>query len=398
LTGRSPAALRMTDVVDRVSGIQYEGNRLIPPAHVEALAASEVTLPEALKQAFPAYRAAHFGKWHLAGGGPEAHGFDVSDGDTNNRDGNRGTNLPNDPKRCFSMTRSGIAWMNQQVAEGRPFYLQVSHYAPHLNSQARRATKNRISGLREGKRHQDLEFAAMLSDLDAAVGMLLKRVEELGISDNTYVIFTSDNGTYPTADRSNVNGPLRGSKATVWEGGVRVPLYVRGPGISANSHSRVPVIGNDLYPTILQFVGLEQLADTVEGGSLVSILQGEPEAKVERPREEFVFHWPHYMHAKYSKPDSAILAGNFKLHHWWESGESELFDLSTDLGEQFDLALERPELLADLKGRLDAYLKAVGAQLPVPNPDFDPEADPALAVPEPAQVLPKAPRKKRRRP
>jgi arylsulfatase A-like enzyme len=385
LTGVSPAALGFTDVPRPRAKYEafYQGNRLLPPEDVRELDAARVTLPELIKAAHPEYRAAHFGKWHLGAGGPEAHGFDQSDGDTGNDEGSAGGIVSKDPKRCFSVTRRSIAWMRRQVDEGRPFFLQVSHYAPHLAFQSRLRSLSEFKQSSPGLRHQSVGFAAMSLDLDAAIGQLLDAVDELSPPERTWVFYTSDNGTYPTDDKGSLNGPLRGCKATVWEGGLRVPFLVRGPGVGANRVSRVPVIGYDLYPTIAELVGGAALPGGLEGGSLLPVLRGEGAQSVVRVRDAFCFHWPHYQHVKQSKPDSAWLdlASGEKLHYFWEDGRQELYDLDQDLAEGRDLCATRAQRAAELRTRLEAYLEEVGAPRPAKNPAFDPALDPALRTP-----------------
>ena len=225
------------------------------------------------------------------------------------------------------MTRSSIRFMERQVQEGNPFYLQVSHYATHLGYQATSETIAKLTDRKPGRRHNSVPYGSMIEDLDRSLGDLLDAVERLGISDNTYIIYTADNGTYPTEDPGNINGPLRGSKATLWEAGVRVPMMLAGPGIQAGSISRTPAIGWDILPTICEIVGVENLDERIEGGSLLPVLMRKQNAQVQRSREELYFHWPHYQHEKKSKPDSTVIAGNFKLHYFWESCEVQLLSL-----------------------------------------------------------------------
>ena len=378
LTGISPAAMHMSDIVDRHGGRLYEGNKLNPPRHVDDLDSNLDTIPELLKLHNRAYRAAHFGKWHLNGNGPEDHGFDESDGPTGNREGTVPSNLPDDPKRVFSMTRSSVRFMERQVQEGTPFYLQVSHYATHLGYQATSETIAELTDRKPGRRHNSVPYGSMIEDLDRSLGDLLDAVERLGISDNTYIIYTADNGTYPTEDPGNINGPLRGSKATLWEAGVRVPMMLAGPGIQAGSISRTPAIGWDILPTICEIVGIENLDERVEGGSLLPVLVRKQNAEVQRSREELYFHWPHYQHEKKSKPDSTVIAENFKLHYFWESREVQLFDLSRDLAEKTDVSEEYPEITKQLHEKLMQYLHDIDAQLPEVNPNYSPETDPNL--------------------
>jgi arylsulfatase A-like enzyme len=377
-TGRSPAALHITDIIERNDGPMYVGNKLIPPHHLSALGKGDQTIPQLLKAFNPDYRAAHFGKWHLAGGGPQNYGYDVSDGPTGNGAGNRRDNLPDDPKKIFSVTQRAIDFMQAQVKAGHPFYLQVSHYATHEANQSLAATLEKFREAPKGARHDNVPFAAMLGDLDTGIGRLLDAITAAGIATNTYIIYTSDNGSIPTADPGNINGPVRGWKASVWEGGIRVPFIVCGPGVKPGAVSRTPIVGYDILPTICDLAGIAGWPKKVEGGSMKSVLLGDGKAAVKRPNDFLVFHWPHYQHGKHSTPDTTILAGGWKLHYWWETGRVQLFHLDQDLGESKDLAAEQPGRAASMKESLTNYLAAVEAQLPVPNPNYNPATDPAI--------------------
>jgi len=377
LTGRSPAALHFTDICGRNGGGLYVGNKIIPPQHINALPAGELTLPEIIKKHHPTYKAAHFGKWHLGKVGPEGHGFDAGDGPTGNREGSVGDNLPNDPKRIFSITRRANDWMAAQAKDKQPFYLQVSHYATHLGLQSRPETRQRLDKRPSGTRHQNTEFGAMIEDLDDGIGQLLAKVNELGIGDNTYIFYTADNGTFPLEEPGNINGPLRGNKATVWEAGVRVPFIITGPGIKSGTVSRAPVVGYDIYPTICDILGIADLPEQVEGGSLQPVWETKA-ASVKRSRPQLVFHWPHYQHQKKSVPDSTVLLDSYKLHYFWETGKSELYNLKTDLAETKDLSQAMPEKAKELEGLLHSHLKEINAQIPELNKDYDPATDPAL--------------------
>jgi len=379
LTGLSPAALHLTDIIERNTGPSYRGNRLLPPRHRTALPEAVETLPELLKRAHPEYRAAHFGKWHLGGGGPRAHGFDAGDGATENADGNRPENLPDDPKQAFGITRRAIRWLEARVRAGEPFYLQLSHYAPHKRIQYRPQSLARFRHAEPGERHDQAGFAAMLWDLDTAVGQLLEAVERLDLRERTYVVYTSDNGTYPTADPANVNGPVRGYKTTLWEGGVRVPFLVSGPRIEPGAVSRTPVIGNDLLPTVLDLAGVERVPSAVEGGSLRELLGSGGRGTVQRRFSGLAFHWPHYQHdpRRRSVPVSTWVEGGWKLLHWWETGGASLYHLDEDLDESEPLEAHHPERVREMRGRLMRYLRAVDGPLPRQNPDFHPARDPA---------------------
>lgn len=376
-TGRSPAALHLTDIIGRTDGADYVGNKLIPPQHVPALPANEQTIPELLKASNPNYHAAHFGKWHLGAGGPEKFGYDESDGATGNRQGGVKSNLPDDPKKTFSTTRKTIAFIQEQVKAGHPFYVQASYYATHAPDQSLGTTFQKFEDMPKGKRHVNMSYGAMLSDLDTGIGQLLDAVKAAGITDNTYIIYTSDNGCIPTKDPGNINGPVHGYKATVWEGGIRVPFMVAGPSIKGGTVSRTPVVGYDILPTICDVAGVKHWPSVVEGGSMKETLLGDGTAPVKRPGEYLVFHWPHYQIAKHSTPDTTLLMAGWKLHYWWETGNVQLYHLDQDLGESSDVASQFPDRAAQMKATLQGYLKTVNAQLPVPNANYNPASDPA---------------------
>ena len=371
LTGRSPAALHFTDIVGRNTGNLYEGNPMIPPTHINNLPTEEMTIPELLKQHNPNYKAAHFGKWHLNGGGPNSHGFDASDGNTGNGEGDNST--PDDPKRAFSITNRAMDWMQDQVIDGKPFYLQVSHYATHLAIHYRAETKAYFDSKTPGARHQHTEYASMLYDMDEAIGQLIDKVIELGLAESTYVIYTADNGTYPMDIPANINGPIRGWKATAWEGGVRVPFIVTGPDISHNIISREPVVGYDILPTICELAGMDSstLPSVVEGGSIAGILKGTA-SNVTRSADKLVFHWPHYQHTKFSTPDTTMIKNGYKLHYRWESQKTQLYNLAEDLGETTDISRTHYELANEMKLELQQHLSDINAKLPEVNPEYSP--------------------------
>ena len=229
----------------------------------------KLTLPMALKAADSSYHTAHFGKFgSQMGASPEQVGFDESDGWTTNRTGGmpaameeRGRGVVReDPKLVFSLTDRAIEFMERQTAAGRPFYLQVSHYATHLQVQASRVSLDRFEAKGTPDRAVTHAFAGMLADLDESLGRLLDAVDRLGITDNTYILLMADNGgrdPVPGAQASLAppNRPLNGSKHTLWEGGIRVPFLVSGPGVKAGSMSREPVTGFDILPTLYDLAG-----------------------------------------------------------------------------------------------------------------------------------------------
>jgi arylsulfatase A-like enzyme len=309
----------------------------------------------------------------MNGGGPGAHGFDVHDGATGNTEGQDG--MP-DPKRTGAITDSALAFLDQRGVDRRPFFLQVSYYAVHNPTRATPAAIREWEARPPGRVHRNAEYAAMTEALDASVGAVLDRLHALALDETTYVIYTSDNGGETMNDTTS-NAPLARSKTSVWEGGIRVPLIVRGPDIAAGVSSRVPVIGWDLMPTIAQWVGAEDtLASDLDGGSLTDILRGGN--TVRRPGDEFVWFYPHYRNMKGVTPQAAIRDGRYKLIVEYESGRRWLFDLEADVGETTDLSVSHPEIAQRLAARLDGYLDGVGAKRPGVNANYDPARDPAL--------------------
>jgi arylsulfatase A-like enzyme len=341
----------------------------------------QLTIPNVLKAADPNYKTAHYGKCDLrADIFPEDLGYDESDGNTGNNNGDYGSNKitkwtdyfpSNDPKRIESLTNRANNFMERKSRAGNPFYLQLSHYATHVDMQAKQETHHKYVKKEKGVKHSNPAWGAMLNDLDTGIGSLLSKVKELGIEDNTYLIFMTDNGAaefippvknkldHPSAfDRPMRNYPLRGGKWVLYEGGIRVPFMVVGPGIEAGSQCEVPVAGWDILPTLADLSGSPVvLPDDLDEGSFAAILEN-GDGKVERKDDVFYFHRYHR-----SWPHSAIRVGNDKLIRFWKTNKIELYDLSTNLGETKDLANEFPDKVKALNERLEGYIKKVDAEI-----------------------------------
>jgi len=385
-----------------------------------------LTIPKVLKRACPDYRAAHFGKWHIALM-PEEAGFDYSDGATSNAAGDtqggvyRDTDgvgrkleeyntehgikrptlnksyskLPvyypdDDPKGCVSMARRAEAFMRESVAAGKPFYAYIAHFATHLDLVSKPETYEYFKNKPRGTKHDNPGYAAMAKDMDEAIGMTLDAVKEMGIEDNTYIFIMSDNGGVQhfaqsaTLDADNNviethetsvawrNIPLRHGKHEYYEGGIGVPFLVLGPDVEPNSVCRVPVTGLDLLPTFAELAGYDgSLPKNIDGGSMVSILRNGGQGSVQRSRDALFFH-----QGARRVPLSAIRKGNYKLvKHWLAdtpAGENrsnyagekvlELYDLSKDLGESRDLSTEMPEIAKALHDELMAFLQETNAE------------------------------------
>ena len=368
-TGKSPAQLHMTFINDGRrrdgSAAADPGRKMIEPVALMELPAGEVTIGDVLKRA--GYATAHFGKWHVGRASPSQHGFDETDGPTGNEGPDRNEN-PN-PQEAFGMGERGMAFMARQAKAGKPFYLQMSHYPGRRGEADVRPETYAAVRQRAGANDaRHVASAAIIEDMDAAIGAVLKKIDELGIANNTYVIYTTDHG----AQGRNANRPLAGGKGALSEGGIRVPFIIRGPGIKAGTYSHVPASDVDLFPTIAALARVkEPLPKGIEGGSLVPVLADAGRGAVQRPREELFFHFPHYDEGN-DGPASAVIAGHDKLIKTYETGALYLYDLSKDYSEQHDLAKEAPQKAADLERRLTEYLKTVNAQMPAANPDFDP--------------------------
>ncbi len=319
-------------------------------------------IPQVLKSIDPTYRAAHFGKWHMYHH-PAELGYDASDGRTGNHTARQLTtdqtkHFPHDdPKRSVSLTDNAVQFIRHQAHTGAPFYLQVSHYAIHLSAEAKPATLARHKARTPGKIHTAYWYAAMIDDLDQAVGRILDVLDELQLTDNTYVFLTSDNGgtarQYP-----HFNKPLRAGKGSYYEGGLRVPFFAAGPGIEPGSYSSVPVVGYDLLSTFADLAGsAEKQPKDIEGGSVKPVLLNGGRGVVQRPRVGLHFYRP---------LDSVLIRDGHKLRRTHRTGEIELYDLAEDLSETTNLVAAKPRLVKRMQAGLEDWIKEIDATTPSP--------------------------------
>lgn len=338
----------------------------------------QITIPQALKQADPNYRTAHFGKWHNECIAPDAAGYDVTDGNNGNGPGDfqddGKTHLPeDDPKRIFSLSEKTTDFISEQVAAGKPFYVQLSHYAMHIWHDSLQETRDKYKKLPRPSKGADkdyvpeeeipvgmytngwlINYAAMIEDTDRAFGTILDALDELGIAENTYVVFTSDNG-----GGFRGNQPLRGAKGNLLEGGLRMPSVVRGPGIAPGSYTSVPMVQWDFLQTFYDLAGgTDPLPKDLDGGSLKDVWFNGDDGTVVRNTEALIFHFPWHT----GDPESSIRVGDFKLRKNLDTLEYELYNVADDLSEKRNLASQLPEMVADLDKRLVAYLNDVNAE------------------------------------
>ena len=366
----------------------------------ETIDPEAVTIPEALKPL--GYVSAHLGKWHMRGD-PSDEGYVVHDGDTNNNPGNtlkvglkEGEKKPKrlpvdltDPKLMFSVTERAIDFIEQQEKGGKPFYVQISHYAMHAGQECLPATREKYAKhplvkawYKNHKKQGDTVnigddpavWLGMAEDLDGRIGAVLNKLDELGIENETYVVVMSDNG-YRHRELGLSPGltqPMHGKKWWVWQGGIRVPMIVRGPGIRAGSKFEGNVVNYDLLPTFVAWAGGDpkKLKD-IDGVSLAGLMRGEEpdDAFLER---YLYFHYPHH---RTSMPHSAIVSGSHKVIHFYQRPDIPmLFDLAADEGEVHNIARSDPQEHQRLWREMMRYLKQVEARIPKKNPDFDREA------------------------
>lgn len=385
LTGRHAARLQMT--IWREGALKPTENQTLRPAPaISDLPHAETTIAEALKAA--GYLTFHVGKWHLgdADHSPETQGFDVNIGGTHwgapatyfhpfsgefgqEREfryvpglglGKAGDYLTD------RLTDEAIALID--AARNRPFFLNLWYYSPHtpMDGKPELAEKYR-KRIKSGMKHQNPDYAAMIETLDANVGRVLAHLKKRNLEQRTLVIFASDNGGTIIQHRGRQvtdNAPLRSGKGSLYEGGIRVPLIVRLPGVTPRgSVCDEPVICTDLYPTILELCGVSAAnrpaAGPLDGLSLTPLLR-QPNARLNR--DALYFHYPHYYMT--TTPVSAIRTGDWKLLEYFEDHRVELYHLRDDPGETRDLAGQQPNRATQLRDQLDAWRRAVGAKLP----------------------------------
>ena len=394
MTGQFPARVRITNYI----GGERRG-ALLQADYLRALPAKETTIAVRLKAA--GYTTGIFGKWHL---GPPAdvpaHGFDVS----GSIDVAPGRGPDDDPHHARAIARQAASFI--ATNRGRPFFCYLPLHSVHvplrstadLSSAARcraealapTAPREVAEGDHMARAVQDHPvYAAMIEEMDETVCTVLAALEEQDLVGDTLVVFTSDNGGLSTAEGSPTsNLPLRAGKGFLYEGGIRVPLVIRWPGaVKPGSRCDVPVTTLDVSATLLDAGGVPPSSkEPVDGTSLRPLLVGTGTL----PARDLVWHYPHYSNQG-GRPSGALLAGDSldgrrdKVVEHFEDGRVQLFDLAADEGERHDLAAERPQRAAELRSRLEAWRKDVGAAMPTPNPTpvepFGPDGLPAKRKP-----------------
>jgi arylsulfatase A-like enzyme len=354
LTGKAPARLHITTFLP--GRADAPSQLLFHPRIENQLPRGGKTVADYLRAA--GYVTGAIGKWHV-GGKPTDQGFDLYyPGNANTK-----PSATEGGKGEYELTARAEKFIDDN--KNRPFFLYLAHNNPHVPLGARPELI---------EKHKDAfnpTYAAMIETLDDCVGRVLAKLESLGLSDKTLVIFTSDNGGLHVPEGphtpSTHNTPYRAGKGHAYEGGHRIPLIVRWPGkVKAGSTTDVPVISTDWTPTLLAFAGFKT-DDKFDGISMMDLF-----TKGETPASRPLFwHLPHYSNQG-GMPAGAIRDGNWKLMEHYEDGRCELFDLSKDPGETKDLSATEPGRVAELRGKLEKWRRDMGAQSNTANPDFNP--------------------------
>ena len=386
LTGKYPARLLLTDWLP--SGRWDPKARLREGRFLRGLPVEELTLAEAFREA--GYRTASIGKWHLGSEPfslPEHHGFDVNvAGNAHGAPGSyffpyqgnwkipatglraRWNVLPDGAEGEYlteRLTDEAIEFLRGCGDE--PFFLYFPHYGVHTPLEAKKDVTAKYERVAQDQRQGEPVYAAMIESIDDSVGRVMATLNEMGRAQNTVVIFTSDNGGFYKATS---NAPLRGNKGAYYEGGIRVPLIVRWPGVAKpGAVVSEPVISTDLYPTCLAAAQLPiRNHQHVDGVNLQPLLN-QSGAIAER---SLFWHYPHYNRHPSSVPSSVIRKGRWKLIETFDPEGVELYDLADDISEQSNLALRQPAKAAELQRELEAWRVAVDAERMAPNPDYEP--------------------------
>ncbi|QDT14950.1 sulfatase [Alienimonas californiensis] len=400
-TGRYPARLPLTDWLK--GRRQPQDSPILHAEYLDQLPLEQVTVAEELKAA--GYRTGFMGKWHLGGEGflPTDQGFDVNVGGGPN--GNPGSFFwPQWGKRVQGLegefegqyitdllAKKAAGFVTESSKEEAPWFLCVATYQVHTPIQAKADVQAKYEAKRDRLAKEDPRFtqtggngregapsipiqnnpryAAMVESLDDLVGTVVDAVERAGESDNTLIVFFSDNGGLSVSEGphtpATTNAPLRAGKGYLYEGGIREPLIVAGPGVAEGETCDVPVISNDLRATFLSAAGESQI-DPRDGASLNSLL-AEPTTHEMQPRPLF-WHYPHFSNQGGS-PGGAVLDGQWKLIERYEDGALELYNLKQDPSETRNLAARQAEKAEELRAKLSAWRQEVRANMPTANPD-----------------------------
>lgn len=416
-TGRYPGRVHVTDWIPGkyayTKDLMQKICPVLPPDYNYNMPLEEVTIAEAMKEG--GYKTIHVGKWHCCADSayyPQDQGYDVNIGGCN-MGSPRGDGyyfspynnpmLPDGPEGEYLTDRLGDECVKQiRENKDKPFFINMDFYQVHTPLMAKeeqiryfqaKYDRMRLDTLKTFIEHPDyvdkqpfpaklfkerivqsnVVYAAMIASMDENIGKIIKELKDQGLYENTIIMFMSDNGGLSTSEGSATsNLPLRGGKGHMYEGGIREPFIVYGPGVKGKGWVTDAVItSTDFYPTILEMTGLPAKPEQhLDGKSFASVLKGEEGFD----RGSVFWHYPHYPNQG-GRPSGAIRSGNYKLIEFYDNGEMELYDLSKDIGEKHDLAKEQPELANKLKVEFDQWCKGIDASMPTKNPAFHPSVN-----------------------
>jgi arylsulfatase A-like enzyme len=398
MTGKYPPRFGITNFIPG-----GRSGKLLPAPNADHLPLEEATIAEALRDA--GYATFFAGKWHLGGGDfyPGAQGFPKALESGAGKKGNAQfwypqSDLPvpdhkDDPKTTDRIVNEAVKFIGEH--KDKPFFAYLPFLAVHVPVGARpelvakyekKAASAPADAWGDEGGHKvrlvqnHAKYAAMLEQLDAGIGRVIAALKENGLTEKTIVVFMSDNGGLSTSEGwPTSNLPLRGGKGWPYEGGVREPMIVLAPGVTKpGTTCDAPVISTDFYPTLLQLAGQPlKPGQHLDGVSFLPLLKGET-----TPRGNALFwHYPHYANQG-GPPCGTIRDGDWKLIEWYEDGALELYNIPQDIGEKNNLAAQHPDKVKALHEKLIAWRKEVGALMPTPNPDFNPNKKPGATGPK----------------
>ena len=368
--------------VGGIDRFNWRSRPLRPVDNVTELPLDKITIADTLKKA--GYATGMFGKWHLGKGGkrhPSNRGFDEaieSSGVHFNFKTDPPTDYPEGQYLADFLTDHAVDFIERHRNE--PFFLYLPHFGVHAPREAKKDLIAEFKDKTPVGGHKDPVYAAMIASVDESVGRIVKTLGKLGLTENTLVIFSSDNGGVGGYERAGLNkdgitdnAPLKGGKGTFYEGGVRVPYIFHWKGkIAPGMKNATPINSVDLYPTLVEIAGAEPPQDyTLDGVSYAPLLTG---AKKDLNRDAIFWHFPGYLGAGPGQwrttPVGSVRAGDWKLIEFFEDGKQELYNLKNDIGEDRNLAAENPAQAKELHSKLVAWRKEVGAKMPNSNTDI----------------------------
>jgi len=373
MSGQYPARTGVYTVGELTRGREQD-RKMIPPTNLTDLPLDRKTIADQLKAA--GYATGIFGKWHIGQEGehhPLRRGFDegfVTMGRHFDFKTSPAVEVPAGVYLADFLTDCAIRFIEKHKSE--PFFLYLPHFAVHSPHQAKQDLIEKYRTRKPVGGHRDPTYAAMIDSVDQSVGRIMAKLDELKLTENTVLIFSSDNGGvggYQEIGGRGItdNRPLRGGKGMLYEGGTRVPFIVRWPGVApAGSTCDEPAIHVDVYPTFLEMAGAAKPVHVLDGVSLVPLMK-EPAGKL--AREAIYAHFPGYLEGYGTNrwrttPVGVIRAGPWKLMEFLENGRLELYNLRDDVGEKKNLAATMPEMAQPLRRKLADWRKETNAAMP----------------------------------